>query len=162
MKIAVAGDMRLALTLALVVASLVSAVVQAQDPQMAVDTQAQRMYSALMSPYCPGLLLADCPSQDAFTLRAEIRARLAKGETPADIERDLYGRFGDRIRAVPAAQGWGLLLRVAPLLLFALSLAGLAWYLSRVRTRDDGPLPPAARGDRVLEERLDDELANAE
>lgn len=64
-----------------------------------VDTNAQRLFSQLMSPYCPGLLLADCPSQDAFDLRAEIRARLAAGETPAQVEEALYARFGESIRA---------------------------------------------------------------
>lgn len=123
-----------------------------------VDTNAQRLFSQLMSPYCPGLLLADCPSQDAFDLRAEIRARLAAGETPAQVEEALYARFGESIRATPEPRSWGLLLWAAPFVVLAGSLGGLAWYLAHRRPVEEPQLQPAA--DLDLEHRLDDELEN--
>ena len=36
----------------------------------------------LMSPYCPGRTLADCPSPDAAALREEIRDRIEAGVAP--------------------------------------------------------------------------------
>jgi cytochrome c-type biogenesis protein CcmH/NrfF len=54
---------------------------------------AHRIFSELMSPYCPGLMLADCPSPDAFELRAEIRARLAAGDPPAQVKENIRARF---------------------------------------------------------------------
>lgn len=128
----------------------------AQDAN--VETQALQVFSHVMSPYCPGLLLADCPSPDAFTLRAEVRARLRAGEAPDDIEESLYRKFGDEIRAVPRADGSGLVLWVAPVLAFVVSLVGLAWYLSRQGT-GTAPTPDHRLAtDPALEERLNVEL----
>ena len=121
-----------------------------------VDANAHRIFSELMSPYCPGLMLADCPSPDAFARRAEIRARLAAGENPARVKEDLYARFGESIRATPEPREWGLLLWAAPLLVLAGSFGGLAWYLAHRHPRVEPDLLPAA--DRALEHRLDDEL----
>lgn len=142
---------------AILLFAAVAAVVPVQAQSTAVDTAAQRIFTRVMSPYCPGLLLADCPSPEAFTLRAEIRARLAAGEAPADIEQMLYDRFGDAIRAVPTASGWGLVLWVAPLVVFAASLGGLMWFLARSRADGSSPgtLTPT---DPMLEQRLDEEL----
>ena len=120
------------------------------------DANAQRIFSELMSPYCPGLMLADCPSPDAFDLRAEIRARLTAGETPTEVKADLYARFGESIRATPEPREWGLLLWTAPLVVLAASFGGLAWYLAHRRPVREPEGPPAA--DRELEERLADEL----
>jgi cytochrome c-type biogenesis protein CcmH len=125
---------------------------QAED----ADTNAHRIFSELMSPYCPGLMLADCPSPDAFELRAEIRARLAAGETPAQVKADLFARFGDSIRATPEPRDWGLLLWAAPFGVLAASFGGLAWYLAHRRPIGEPERPPVA--DRELEHRLDDEL----
>jgi cytochrome c-type biogenesis protein CcmH/NrfF len=109
-----------------------------------------------MSPYCPGKLLAGCTSPAASELRAEIRSRLAAGETPTDVENALYARFGDEIRAVPTAESWGLLLWVAPFVALIASFAGIAWYVTRRRAIPEPPLEWPAHSD--LERRLDDEL----
>lgn len=121
-----------------------------------VDANAHRIFSELMSPYCPGLMLADCPSPDAFALRAEIRARLAAGETPAQVKEDLYARFGESIRATPEPREWGLLLWAAPFVVLAGSFGGVAWYLAHRRPGVEPDSPPAA--DSELEHQLDDEL----
>lgn len=146
---------RAPLVLAFVLAAAVTAPALAQTAK--VDAQAQQIFTSVMSPYCPGLLLADCPSPAAFDLRREIRARLEKGEAPADIERDLYNRFGDVIRAVPPPAGSGLFLRIVPAVVLALSLAALVLFLFRSRARDQGT-PPRAPADPAMEERLNQEL----
>jgi cytochrome c-type biogenesis protein CcmH/NrfF len=137
------------------IACVVLAATAAHAQPTDVDRNAQRLFSQVMSPYCPGLLLADCPSPDAFALRAEIRARLAAGEAPADVENDLYARFGNSIRATPEPRRWGLLLWVVPLVVFAASVGGLAWYLAQRRPIQP---PPARATDLRLEARLEDEL----
>jgi len=122
------------------------------------ETLAQQVFAHVMSPYCPGLLLADCPSPDAFALRAEVRARLRAGEAPDDIEDSLYNKFGDGIRSVPRADGSGLVLWVAPVIVFAVSLVGLAWYLSRRGTGTAATPNHRLATDPALEERLNMEL----
>lgn len=120
--------------------------------------EAQAIFTSVMSPYCPGLLLADCPSPAAFELRAEIRRRLDAGESRATIEGDLYRKFGNSIRAVPEPEGWGRVLWLAPALAFAVSLVALMWLVARSRAPhqpqpDDATLPPES--DERLEEELD-------
>jgi cytochrome c-type biogenesis protein CcmH len=125
-----------------------------------VEQQADAMTHRLMSPYCPGLLLADCRSQGAHDLRAEILQRLQKGEAPDVIERDLVGRFGPAIRTVPAFGGFGLIIWLGPL---ALGLAGLGFAVLVVRkaSRTSPSIAPErgeASNDVALDERLQDEL----
>jgi cytochrome c-type biogenesis protein CcmH len=102
------------------------------------------------------LLLADCPSPAAFDLRADIRKRLDAGESAADIERELYYKYGDAIRAVPPARGWGRVLWVAPAVILVLSFAALAWFLARSRAQPESP--PEPNRDAALEDRLNQEL----
>lgn len=56
----------------------------------------------LLAPCCWRDPLRAHPSPLADQLRAEIQARLAAGETAAQIEDDLVRRYSERIRALPA------------------------------------------------------------
>ena len=137
---------------ALIVAATAIAV-SAQPRDTATD--AQTIFESVMSPYCPGLLLADCPSPAAFELRADILRRLEAGEAASDIERDLYRQFGDAIRAVPPATGWGRWLWITPAIGLALSLVALLWLFAQHRAEDE---PPRAAADPEIEARLRQEL----
>jgi cytochrome c-type biogenesis protein CcmH len=139
--------------IAVLIVAATAATVPAQPRDPAAE--AQTIFGNVMSPYCPGLLLADCPSPAAFELRADIIRRLEAGESPSAIERDLYRKFGDAIRAVPPAKGWGRLLWIAPAIGLALSLAALLWFLAHSRTEDE---PPPAPVDHDMEARLQREL----
>ncbi len=78
------------------------------------DDRVRVITHELMSPYCPGLLLADCRSSGAVQLREEIQQRVAAGEPTASIERVMVARFGASIRAVPPFRGTGAILWVLP------------------------------------------------
>ena len=73
-------------------------------------TLARTLESELMSPFCPGLLLSDCPSPNAAVLRTEITSRIGRGEAPSAITDDLVARYGAQILGSPPAEGFGLLL----------------------------------------------------
>jgi cytochrome c-type biogenesis protein CcmH len=137
-------------TLLLIAVTGAIARAQPRDPEAA----AQRIFTSVMSPYCPGLLLADCPSPAAFELRAQILRRLEAGESAADIERDLYREFGDSIRAVPAPRGLGAVLWIAPALVLGMTLAVLLTFLARVRplSRPDEPIPNVDADPRLQDE----------
>ena len=142
------------LTALVVAATVMTASAQPRDAM----ADAQTIFTSVMSPYCPGRLLADCPSPAAFELRGDIIRRLESGESAADIERDLYRTFGDSIRAVPPARGWGRVLSVAPAIALTLSFAALVWFLARHRAE---VVPEDVAADPALEERLQDELDQA-
>jgi len=55
----------------------------------------------LMSPYCPGRSLIECPSPDATELRLWIQGQEAAGVSRAAVEQRLFQEFGDQLRQSP-------------------------------------------------------------
>jgi cytochrome c-type biogenesis protein CcmH len=116
----------------------------------------------IMSPYCPGVTLHDCPSDSAVALRDRITAMAAGGMSRDEIMAELVDEFGPTIRAVPPASGSGLLAWVLPGIALVAG-AGCAWYVIRRWTggpatrRGEGspPVPaPTAAERRVLDQEL--------
>ena len=105
---------------------------------------------ALMSPFCPGRTLADCPSPNAAAWREEIRAWVDAGVPEAEIRQRLQARIPDQdLSAVPRGPfGWAL-----PSLILLLGLGVL--YLALRRVTADHPEPEI---DPELEEKLLREL----
>jgi cytochrome c-type biogenesis protein CcmH len=113
------------------------------DPQGGDVTQANKLLGALMSPFCPGLTLANCPSVYAETLRVSVRERLDAGEAPDSIVESLVAAFGEGIRGAPRAAGLGLVLWALPaIVLGAGGIVVLLWL--RTRGVRGAPTPPLA------------------
>ncbi len=96
----------------------------------------------LMSPFCPGRTLADCPSPSALAVREEIREKVEAGVAIEAIRRELEERFGSAVRATPRGPlGW-----LIPTGVLMLGAGGLGFALSRLLRRDRVPredrLPP--------------------
>ena len=79
----------------------------AANPGDTAPAWAYDLPNDLMSPFCPGRSLADCPSPDAASLRMWILVQAAAGRTRADVERELFERYGEMIRSAPKAEGLG-------------------------------------------------------
>ena len=60
-----------------------------------VDKNSAQFFDSIMSPYCPGMTLSACPSDDARLLRDEIREKLQQGISEEQIKGDLKTRFGN-------------------------------------------------------------------
>lgn len=119
---------------ALLFASLLSTAALAQSP----DESAKRVYGLVMSPFCPGRLLSDCPSEQATELKEQIRRDFEGGATEEAIVSELAERYGPTIRAMPTGSGMGLVAWVVPPLFFVVVLGGgLIWMGSRKRTTKD-------------------------
>ena len=150
--------MRRRLATMTVLLALAGAAAMAQS----TDERTSAITHELMSPFCPGLLLADCPSDYARVLREEIARRVASGEASRSIEDDLIVRYGDQIRTIPSFHGVGVLAWVGPPIAGALGLLAVALALRSAMRADaahDRQLqPPAEVEDRVLNERLQYEL----
>jgi cytochrome c-type biogenesis protein CcmH len=127
------------------------------------DAWAYAMAHDLMSPFCPGRTLAECPSPQADELRIWILTQAAAGATRGEVEEALYERFGDQILSAPRPEGWGLAAYVIPIVGFVVG-GGLVWLaLSRLVRRGQPaptPAPPvqSARSDAELERLIDEEL----
>ena len=84
----------------------------------------------IMSPFCPGVTLHDCPSDSAVALRDRITEWAEDGFTRAQIMDRLIAEYGDTIRAEPPRSGSGLVAWLLPVL-GALGAAAIAWKLMR-------------------------------
>lgn len=122
----------------------------------APEDLANRIAGEIMSPYCPGVSLHDCPSAAALDLRADIESWARQGMTRDEIIGRLEAEFGPTIVGVPARSGGGLLVWLLPAAVLATGLAA-AFVLSRRWTgRDDGS-PSSRRSDD--QQRLEAELS---
>jgi cytochrome c-type biogenesis protein CcmH len=73
------------------------------------------LYRQVLSPFCPGRSLNDCPSSKAQELKDELRGRLQAGESRDVILEDVFARFGDQYRAVPVFAGIGIFVWLVPI-----------------------------------------------
>lgn len=109
-------------------------VLEAQEASSQLDAQAYEMYQQVLSPFCPGRSLNDCPSSKAHDLKEEMRQRLEQGVPPEEIIEEVFTRFGDQYRAVPHYAGFGKLVWWVPLSFVALG-ALLIVLLARGKQR---------------------------
>ena len=98
-----------------------------------VYQRSHEIYQNVMSPFCPGRLLSDCPSSAARNLKADIKERIAKGEPAEKIQGELQAMYGDEIRAAPPASGIGLAAWITPFLFLIAGGVLLTWWLKRHR-----------------------------
>jgi cytochrome c-type biogenesis protein CcmH len=123
---------------------------------------ASRVSQEVMSPFCDGLTIHDCPSQQSEELRFEILQMAQRGMTADAIVDDLVARYGERIRGVPEPEGTGLVLWVLPAVAVALGIAVALLLARRFSGRRDGAtdeqMPAPTSEERA---RLDAELAAA-
>lgn len=118
----------------------------------------------LMSPYCPGRALSECPSPNAEKLRQWILEQEQAGRSRVEVEEQLYAQFGEQLRQAPKAEGVGLVSYAVPLLLFLGGGVLVAVFFQRIRGAEKPAPPPAtaaavpASADADLERQLDEEL----
>lgn len=96
----------------------------------APEDVANQISLEVMSPYCDGVTLHDCPSQEAQGLRARIETWVARGQTRSEIMNRLEREFGAGIRAAPETGGTGFIAWLPPLVVLALG-AATAWVAVR-------------------------------
>lgn len=144
---------------------LVPLVALLAGPALAVDEPegwSYQLWNELMSPYCPGRSLAACPSGQADTLRMWVLTQEAAGRTKADVEEELYERYGDVILAAPRAEGFGITAYAIPVAAFAAGGLLVAVFLRRQTRGDQSPTAPQLAPEPVdpeLERLVDEELA---
>ena len=126
----------------------------------------------IMSPYCPGLSLSDCPSPNAAQLREWIIEQEAAGASKEAVEEQLLARFGDQLLQAPRPEGVGLFAYAIPLAIFLLGAVFVGAMLFRrsggapaTATAAPGHIPAAARpaaagADADLERMIDLEIGD--
>ena len=115
----------------------------------------------LMSPFCPGRTLAECPSPQAEELRLWIIVQEAAGRSQGEVEEELYARFGDVIRSAPEPKGIGISAYALPIAVFVGGGFVVVFVLRRITAKpaalsEGGPgaaVPPLdAEFERLIDE----------
>jgi cytochrome c-type biogenesis protein CcmH len=81
----------------------------------ALEKETTALYQGMLSPFCAGRSLNDCPSSKAQELKDEMRARLEAGESKDVILEDVIARYGEQYRAVPLFAGFGVFVWIVPI-----------------------------------------------
>ena len=112
----------------------------------------------VMSPFCPGVTLHDCPSDNAIALRARIAGWASQGWTRQEIMGKLVAEYGPDIRSVPPKRGALLLVWLLPALAVVIGGSVAATFARRWSRRTTLPVPPRLVGPGERS-RLEEELA---
>jgi len=147
--------------LALAALGLALALAGGAPPAQATEGWAYEMANELMSPFCPGRSIADCPSPQAQTLRMWLIVQEASGRPRAEVEAELIARYGESMLGAPRAKGFGLTAYLIPAAVVAAGAALLSWFLRRQTRTAPTPKPatPSAPLDPELERLVDEKLA---
>jgi cytochrome c-type biogenesis protein CcmH/NrfF len=137
--------------------ALPASVAAAADP--AEPGWSYGLWNELMSPFCPGRSLADCPSEQAEKLRVWIVAQEEQGRAKDDVTAELFQSFGDVLRQAPAAEGIGLAAYLVPVAIFGAGGGLVALFLARRRGEALATAPRVAVVDPELQRTLDDQIA---
>lgn len=143
---------------AIVVVAAVVGLLSARGPNPNAVPTAHEVYDRTMSPFCTGLTLAACPSNQAIELRATIAAKVASGQTNRQINDWLLATYPKTVLGSPSNPAAWLI----PVLVV---LAGLAVVIALVirgggTAATEGPdgeasLPPVSPADQA---RLNEDL----
>jgi len=106
--------------------------VQLADP--AKEASAKALMETLRCLVCQGQSIADSDAEMAADMRALVRERIARGETPASVRDWLVSRYGDYVTYDPPLSGLTWPLWLAPIALLAIG-GWIARSSFRRRTR---------------------------
>lgn len=95
---------------------------QLSDPGK--EAKATALMETLRCIQCQGQSIADSDAPIAAAMRAEVRQRIDKGESADSIRDLMIARYGEWVSFAPKADGGGLLLWFAPLLI----LLAAIWF----------------------------------
>ncbi|MDY0959963.1 cytochrome c-type biogenesis protein [Sphingomonas sp. CFBP8993] len=91
-----------------------------QLPDPHAEAQARALMGELRCVVCQGQSIADSDADMAADMRALVRQRIARGESPTAIRNWLIERYGDYVSYDPPLSGATALLWATPILLLAL------------------------------------------
>jgi cytochrome c-type biogenesis protein CcmH/NrfF len=142
----------------LVAACLACAMAVTTPAAAAPEDVANDIASKVVSPYCPGVTLHDCPSAAAVELRTKIQSWIEDGVSKQAVLDRLEQEYGTTINAAPAPDGTGIWAYVLPAVALIGGLALLVFLTRRWTKKGDGapPSPPLTRDERA---RLESELS---
>ena len=118
------------------------------------DKTAQKIIHSVMSPFCPGRLLSDCPSAQAHQLREKIQEDLKAGKSEATVLDSLYAIYGETVRSAPAFSGFGITAWITPIIALIIGSILLWFWLKLKIAEPDTAAPELSSEEQALAEKL--------
>ncbi|MFI5053172.1 MAG: cytochrome c-type biogenesis protein CcmH [Acidimicrobiia bacterium] len=133
-----------------VVVLVALAVVLWPSGEQSAAARAHALETELKCPECRGLSVADSQAPTSRAIRADIKRRIARGQSDAHIRQTYVDDYGESILLAPQDSGISLIVWVLPVLVLALGATGIVYALRRNRGE---PRLHATAADETLVER---------
>ncbi len=138
----------LALTLAPLVSPLQGQIPEGVEGTFRPHPEAEKAIARLLSPFCPGFMLSQCPAAESLALRDSLQAFALQGWNADALEAWMLSRHGEEYRAVPKRSGAGLLAWIFPPMALLLGLGGVGVALRRfLGPRNEGDAEGVAQAE---------------
>jgi cytochrome c-type biogenesis protein CcmH len=121
------------LALAVVTIGVVTWAAWPSAGEPSVRERARALASELKCPDCEGLSVADSSTSSGRAIRADLRRRIAAGQSDARIRQVYVDRYGESILLKPERSGLGVLVWGLPVVALVLGAGGLALAFARWR-----------------------------
>ncbi len=95
--------------------------------------RAHELAAELRCPECEGLSVADSNAPTSKAIRADIKRRIADGQSDAEILQSYVDKYDESILLSPQSSGLALIVWVLPVLVLALGAAGIWFAIARAR-----------------------------
>ena len=112
----------------------------------ALERRTRAVAAQLRCPVCPGLSLADSPSELALEMKDVVREQLRAGRTPDEVKRYFVSKYGEWILLEPPRRGVNWLAYLLPGLAVVGGL-GVIWVMLGRWTGGALPAGGAAQSD---------------
>lgn len=119
------------IVLAVLVVGAVAFALWPRSGPESLTAHTKRLAGELRCVDCEGLSVADSQTGSARAARAEIRSRLAAGESDAEIRAYFVGLYGESVLLKPQGTGIGLIVWALPVAAVILAGSGLVIALRR-------------------------------
>jgi len=130
----------------------------AQQTSADIERQAAEIDTKLMATCCYAQQISVHPSEAAQLEKADVRRRLAAGQTEREILAAYVAQYGKQVLAQPPAEGFDLSLYVMPFILLIGGFGVVVLLARRFAQRSPAAVAGAAGLTPDVNQRLDDEL----
>jgi cytochrome c-type biogenesis protein CcmH len=132
-----------------IVVAIALAVVLWPSGERSSAARAHDLETEFKCPECRGLSVADSQAPTSRAIRADIKRRIAAGESDERIRQTYIDKYGDSILLAPQDSGVSLLVWILPVVVLALGATGIVFALRR--NRDEPHLHATEADERLVE-----------
>jgi cytochrome c-type biogenesis protein CcmH len=118
------------------------------------SARAHELETQLKCPECQGLSVADSQAPTSRAIRADVKRRIAAGQSDEEIRQAYVDKYSESILLTPQDSGVSLIVWVLPVVVVALAATGLVFGLRR--NRAEPRLHATAADERLVERQHDD------